>query len=212
MKSHSFIHHAKLHVHHGASRAFNFKDAQVVLTTYDMIRTDAKEFAESKFHVIIFDEAQAIKNIYAKRTNAARQLNGVFKICLTGTPLENHIGEYYSIMDLALPGLFPPYKEFQSEAKNDSGQFLLKRSKPFILRRTKADILKDLPPKIESDLYLEMEPSQKSLYARTVAQIKNLVLDAYESKSASQAGIIALTALLRLRQICITGELVKQRD
>lgn len=200
----------KLHLHHGTSRSVDFKDAQVVLTTYDMIRTDAKEFAESKFHVIIFDEAQAIKNIYAKRTNAARQLNGVFKICLTGTPLENHIGEYYSIMDLALPGLFPPYKEFQSQAKNDTGQFLLKRSKPFILRRTKADILKDLPPKIESDLYLEMQPSQKSLYARTVAQIKNLVLDAYESKSASQAGIIALTALLRLRQICITGELVNK--
>jgi len=200
----------KLHIHHGASRAFTFKNADVILTTYDMIRADAKEFAESKFHTIIFDEAQAIKNIYAKRTNAVRQLNGLFKICLTGTPLENHVGEYYSIMDLALPGLFPSYKEFQSQTKHDVGQFLLKRSKPFILRRTKDDILKDLPPKIESNVYLEMQPSQKSLYARTVAQIKNLVLDAYESKTASQAGIIALTALLRLRQICITGELINK--
>lgn len=200
----------KLFLYHGALREFDFKDADVVLTTYDMVRSDAEKFEQQKFHVIVFDEAQAIKNIYTKRTNAVRKLNGLFKICLTGTPLENHIGEYYSIMDLALPGLFPEYKKFAQYVKGDDGGFLLKRSKPFVLRRTKNEILKDLPAKIESDVYLEMQSSQKSLYARTVAQVRNLVIDAYESKTTAQAGIIALTALLRLRQICITGELVNK--
>lgn len=200
----------KLYLYHGATREFNFQDADVVLTTYDMVRSDTEQFEKQQFHVIVFDEAQAIKNIYTKRTGAVRKLNGLFKICLTGTPLENHIGEYYSIMDLALPGLFPDYKKFAQSIKNDNDYFLLKRSKPFVLRRTKHEILKDLPAKIESDVYLEMQPSQKSLYARTVAQVKNLVIDAYESKTTSQAGIIALTALLRLRQICITGELINK--
>jgi non-specific serine/threonine protein kinase len=117
----------------------------IVLTTYDRVRINIEELKKELFHVILFDEAQYIKNIQAARTAAARQLKGLFAITLTGTPLENHIGEYYSVLDLSMPGLLPAYKEFMKYARNEQDGEYLKRTRPFVLRRTKGAILKDLP-------------------------------------------------------------------
>ena len=200
----------KVYVYRGKERSPAPDGYDVVITSYGLIRKDIGKLRDFRFNVIIFDEAQTIKNIFADTTGAARQLNGCFKVALTGTPVENHIGEYYSIMDLVLPGLLGEHKAFQSLAKQDVTSFIpfvAERTKPFVLRRTKERILKELPPKIERDVYLELTETQKKLYNKTVAEVRTTIDDAYRSKSTSQAKIIALTAIMKLRQICLTPKL-----
>jgi non-specific serine/threonine protein kinase len=187
--------------------------ADVVLTTYGLVRRDIAVLEKMMFHVILFDEAQAVKNIVAGTTGAARRLKGYFKCVMTGTPLENHIGEYYSLMDLCVPGLLGDYDNVRGKLKTPSPDVLhtiMQRTKPFVLRRTKAQILKELPPKMETDIYLELTDRQKTLYQQTVASIRSMIATAYRSKTSSQARIIALTAILKLRQICLSPRLIQK--
>ncbi len=195
----------------GKDREIAFEGYDIVLTTYGMVRRDIEKLKDVRFDVIIFDEAQAIKNIYADTTGAVRQLNSNFNLAVTGTPLENHVGEYYSIVDLVLPGLLGDYDKFKPLIKEDSSpalDMIINRTRPFVLRRTKDKILKELPPKIENDIYLELTDRQKALYKKTVEQVKSQINDAYNSKTSSQAKIIALTAILKLRQLCISPALI----
>ncbi len=182
--------------------------SDIILTTYESIRRDAEQLKDTPFHVILFDEAQLIKNIMSGRTSAVRKLNGVFKICLTGTPLENHLGEYYSIIDLSLPGLFGSYAQFKTLMNTEGIEPLIRRSLPFVLRRTKSSLLKELPPKMESIVYLTLTPIQKQLYNMIAREIRSLVVDAYKHHSETQAKMIALTAMLRLRQLCLSPQLL----
>ncbi|HLG22313.1 MAG TPA: DEAD/DEAH box helicase [Candidatus Manganitrophaceae bacterium] len=201
----------KIHFYAGKERRADFKGADVVLTTYDLVRRDIETLKEIPFHVIIFDEAQAIKNIYTDRTGAVRRLKGSFKLVMTGTPIENHLGEYYSLIDLALPGLLGDYDDFKSQIDLERSpllELIIRRTRPFVLRRTKEKILKELPPKVETDVYLELTPKQKGLYRMTVAQIRSRIDDAYQNKTGPQAQIIALTALLKLRQLCVSPRLI----
>lgn len=121
--------------------------------------------------------------------------------------MENHVGEYYSIMNLATPGIFGSYKDFQKAMREGDGR-LLRRARPFMLRRTKDEILKELPPKVESEFFLTMTPEQKEIYTRTVAEVRDEVMAAYQDNTQAQAGIVALAALTRLRQVCISPELL----
>jgi len=186
----------------GQKRVANFAGADVILTTYDLARRDIEILAKVNFDVIIFDEAQAIKNPAASRTQAMKRLNGRFRLCLTGTPLENHIGEFLSIMEAAVPGIFGDQKRLA--AQQEAGFHVLDRARPFILRRTKEKILSELPPKIESDVYFPLSDRQKEYYTRAVGDVREEVLAAYQERPAQQAGIMALAALMRLRQICIS--------
>ncbi len=195
----------------GKERNTSFEGFDVVLTTYGLVRRDIERLREIRFDVIIFDEAQAIKNIYADVTGAVRQLTCNFKLAMTGTPVENHIGEYYSIVDLAVPGLLGEYEEFRPLIKQEASPSLnriIKRTRPFVLRRTKEKILKELPPKIETDIYLDLTEKQKALYKRTVSEIRQTIDEAYRTKTGQQAQIIALTAILKLRQLCISPQLL----
>jgi SNF2 family DNA or RNA helicase len=199
----------RVHEYANISHGKNFADCDVILTTYDRVRIDTDFFEQQEFHVVVFDEAQAIKNMLAARTAAARKLKSLFTITVTGTPLENHLGEYYSIIDLAVPGLLPQYRHFMAVVKSEDGPAqLIKKTRPFILRRTKELILKDLPEKNESNVLLNMAPSQQKIYATTVAQVKKIIELAYQGKTTAQAQVIALTAIMRLRQICISAELI----
>jgi superfamily II DNA or RNA helicase len=182
------------------------RKADVVLTTYELARRDIEQLENERFDVIIFDEAQAAKNIAAGRSKAIRRLNGRFRLCLTGTPLENHVGEYFAILDLALPGLLGEGEDAKKalRANTDTGnERHLRRAQPFVLRRTKENVLKDLPPKVESDIYLDLDRTQKEFYLRTVAEVRAEVAEAFAHKPKQQAGIVALSALMRLRQICV---------
>jgi non-specific serine/threonine protein kinase len=198
-------------VYRGRERSAGTEDYDVLIASYGLIRRHIARLKQLRFNVIIFDEAQAIKNIFADTTHAVRQLKALFKIALTGTPVENHLGEYFSIMDLVLPGLLGDYREFQGRAKADAASVLpglKERTRPFVLRRTKERILKELPPKIERDVYLELTEEQKRFYTRTVQEVRSTVDAAYRTKAAEQARIIALTAIMKLRQICLTPRLL----
>ena len=201
----------KVGVYRGQNRRAEFAGLDLVLTSYGMIQRDIEKLSALNFHVIVFDEAQAVKNIHAETTGAVRRLNGRFKLTLTGTPVENHLGEYFSVMDLALPGLLGPYEQFRRQMGREGTGFLetlIRRTHPFILRRSKDMIAAELPAKVETDIYLEMSPRQKALYVRTVAQVKSTVAEAYSANAPGQARIIALTAILKLRQICLSSKLM----
>lgn len=201
----------KVLIYHGKERKADFSGTDIVLASYDIVRRDIEKLKEVFFHVIAFDEAQAVKNIQAITTSAVRRLKGDFKLALTGTPVENHIGEYYSIMDLAVPGLLGEHEEFTSRKGKELPveiARIVQRTRPFVLRRTKQLIAEELPAKIETDIYLELTPHQKAFYNRTVAEVKETVEEAYRNKTAGQARIIALTAILKLRQICLSTRLL----
>lgn len=186
----------------GQRRNADFSGTDIVLTTYELARRDIDTLARLDFDVIVFDEAQAIKNSAAARTQALRRLQGAFRLCLTGTPLENHVGEYVSIMEAAVPGIFGDQKKLA--AQFEAGLPVLNRARPFILRRTKEKILAELPPKIESDVYFPLSEKQKEFYTRAVGDVREEILAAYQEHTTQQAGIVALAALMRLRQICIS--------
>jgi non-specific serine/threonine protein kinase len=195
----------------GQKRSADFAGADIVLTSYGIIQRDAELLASLPFHVAVFDEAQQVKNINAATTGAARRINARFKLALTGTPMENHLGEYFSIMDLCVPGLLGSYPEFRRsiDIRGFGGvDTLIRRTRPFILRRSKQMIVDELPPRVEADLYLEMNPKQRALYQKTVEEVKGAVAEAFHEKNPGQARMIALTAILRLRQICLCPSLV----
>ncbi len=182
-------------------------DAQVILTTYDRVRLDLGAMDGHRFEIVVFDEAHNLKNVTAARTKAAAQVCRRFTLCLTGTPVENNASEFYSVMSAAVPGIFGTLKAFK-EYFREAPDRILGRSRPFILRRTKEKILKDLPKKEEHELFLEMSPLQKEIYTRTVAEVKAEVAEAYDDRPEQQAGIVALAAILRLRQVCVSPELL----
>jgi non-specific serine/threonine protein kinase len=201
----------KVHLYTGKERSLEAGDGEVVLTTYGLVRRDIATLERASFHVIVFDEAQAVKNLFADTTGAVRRLKGFFKLAMTGTPVENHLGEYFSIMDLCLPGLLGDYERFAASLKRASGgapERLLRRTRPFILRRTKEQTLHDLPPKIETEVFLELTDRQKALYQRTVAQVRSTIDEAYRQRTQAQAQLIALTAILKLRQACLSPRLL----
>lgn len=203
----------KIYHYTGKDRDTGFGGHDIVLTTYALVRRDIEKLKGIRFNAVIFDEAQAIKNIYADTTGAVRQLTSYFKLAMTGTPLENHLGEYYSIIDLILPGLLGEYDMFRPLLKCEASpelDIIIRRTGPFVLRRTKEKILKELPRKLETDIYLELTEKQKGLYKKTVEQVRSTINDAYKSRTAAQAKIIALTAILKLRQLCLSPRLLSE--
>ncbi len=199
----------RVHEYTGQERSLEFGDADIVLTTYGLVQRDIEALSGVAFDVAIFDEAQAIKNATAARSRAAAQLQTRFRLCITGTPLENHLGEFHSIMETAVPGLLGERKDFLRD--HEAGLPVLDRVRPFLLRRTKEKILSELPPKVESDAYFALSEAQRECYTRAVGEVRAQVLAAYEDRPAQQAGIMALAALLRLRQICISPAMLSEQ-
>jgi superfamily II DNA or RNA helicase len=179
-----------------------------VICTYGLFTEHQDFFSTQKWNILIFDEAQNLKNITSKRTTASRQVSARFKVCLTGTPLENHLGEFYSLLDLVVSGSLGDLGSFREKfiapETIDKGElkFLKLKARPLVLRRTKAEILTELPPKMESTVKLPFEQKQEKIY-RDIAlswndKVKSSILADGEAKSQ----LLMLTALLRLRQAC----------
>ncbi|HUE95333.1 MAG TPA: SNF2-related protein, partial [Longimicrobiaceae bacterium] len=187
-------------------------DAGIVITTYDMVRRDSLTLQRTPFDVVVFDEAQTVKNYHSDRAAAARRLRSRFTICLTGTPVENHLGDLHAIVDLAVPGLLGDHRSFVEDIGNDPEHPRVLKAGPFLLRRTRERILPELPPRVESDIYLDLTESQKELYTRTVAEVREEVAEAYARQTRSQAAISALAALTRLRQACVSPALLLGRN
>jgi non-specific serine/threonine protein kinase len=206
-----FLPTARVCLYAGGGRSIDsFGGHDIIITSYGIIQRDIEQLEELRFDVIIFDETQVVKNLQAATSSAVRRLKGAFTLALTGTPVENHLGEYFAIMDLCLPGLLGTREEFSRRIGQDGASGtarLIGRTRPFVLRRTKQLIADELPPKIEMDIHLELTPKQQAFYQRTVEEVRGQIQEAYQSHAAAQARIIALTAILRLRQICLAPSL-----
>lgn len=173
------------------------------ITSYETVRRQPIFFA-GQWQIVVFDEAHWVKNPTAQRADAVRRLQADFRVCLTGTPLENHLGEFVAVMETAVPGLFFGGNVSKSGPEQD----WVRAAKPFLLRRTKAQMLPELPEKLESDVILEMAEDQQAAYDAIREEARQKITDAYASMAKHRAGVVALTALLRLRQICVSPALV----
>jgi superfamily II DNA or RNA helicase len=183
----------------------SFDDHDLIVTTYGTMRSDIVELSKIEFDYAILDEAQAIKNADSQSAKAARLLQARHRLAMSGTPIENHLGELWSIFEFLNPGMLGTASVFKKHAAGAStddphARALLARAlKPFILRRTKKQVVKDLPEKIEQTLFCDLEPAQRKLYDQLVGHYRMTLL----GKSTDQlktSKIEVLEALLRLRQ------------
>jgi hypothetical protein len=182
-----------------------FHDHDLIVTTYGTVRTDAAELSKVEFDFVILDEAQSIKNATSQAAKACRLLQGKHKLAMSGTPIENHLGELWSIFEFLNPGMLGSANAFKGLTSASAGQDetaragLAKALKPFILRRTKAQVVKDLPEKTENTLYCTMEPAQRRIYEDLKAHYRHALLKK-GSTDLNRSKIEVLEALLRLRQ------------
>ncbi len=183
----------------------NFPEYDLVVTTYGTVRTDIAELTAFEFDYAILDEAQAIKNSESQSAKAARLLRSRFKLAMSGTPIENHLGELWSIFEFLNPGMLGAdtvFKRFTSGGSNlDQGdRFLLAKAlRPFILRRTKQQVVRDLPDKTEQTLFCDMEAEQRRCYDELRAHYRDALLRK-DAAELNRSKIEVLEALLRLRQ------------
>jgi SNF2 family DNA or RNA helicase len=215
-----FVPDLKVLTLHGSARKVHFKDIKeydLVLTTYPLLLRDKDILIAHEYHTIILDEAQTIKNAKAKITQIVNQLKASHRLCMTGTPIENHLGELWSLFHFLLPGYLGTYKQFNSlfrtpiEKARDvkRSEALSRRIKPFVLRRTKQEVVTELPPKTEIVRMVELEGEQRDLYETIRSSMHEKIQEAIAAKGVEKSHIIILDALLKLRQACCDPALLK---
>ena len=204
---------------HGPDRAALFdriEHSDLVVTTYPLLARDHEVLTAQEWHIAVLDEAQTIKNPLATTSKLARALRARQRICLSGTPLENHLGELWSLYDFLMPGFLADQKAFgkyfrapiEKAGNTDRQAELARRVSPFLLRRTKAEVASELPPKTEITETIEMEAAQRSVYEGIRLAMHARVQEAVAQKGVAGSGIIILDALLKLRQACCDPRLL----
>jgi len=205
---------------HGKSRSAHFErlaEYDVVVTTYSLLTRDAKELASQAYHALILDEAQFVKNAKTKASLAARWIEARHRLCLTGTPMENHLGELWSLFHILMPGLLGDQKQFRKlfrtpiEKHGDDvrRKQLAARVRPFLLRRTKDEVEVDLPQKSVITRSIELGSSQRDLYESIRLAMNDKVRQAIAHTGLGRSTIVILDALLKLRQVCCDPRLLK---
>jgi len=205
---------------HGPARKEKFDQIgghDIVLTTYPLIARDQGVLMEQQWHMAILDEAQIIKNPNAATTRLIRDLKCLHRFCLTGTPMENHLGELWSLMSFANPGYLGDKTTFarrwrnpiEKHADTERSQTLARRVKPFMLRRTKQEVAGELPPKTEITETIVLEDAQRDMYDSIRLSMHKKVRQAIAAKGLAKSHIIILEALLKLRQVCCDPRLLK---
>jgi superfamily II DNA or RNA helicase len=205
---------------HGDDRHARFgeiESSDLVLTTYPLLVRDTDTLLAQHYHYVVLDEAQAIKNPATKMAKTVRNLKSNHRLCLTGTPLENHLGEIWSLFDFLMPGFLGNLQTFnrcyrvpiekQGNAERSNG--LAKRIQPFLLRREKSEVASELPPKTEIVHHVELSKEQAQLYESIRVAMDKRVRDAIKQQGLSRSHITILDALLKLRQVCCDPRLVK---
>ena len=194
-----------------AELAKQWADADLVVTSYDLLRRDEELYKEQQFYACILDEAQAIKNHTTQKYKAVCGVNSKVRFALTGTPVENRLGELWSIFSFLMPGYLPPYRTFCArfekpivqENDKDALRRLNQLTGPFILRRMKSEVLKELPPKTENIHRIELDTDQRKLYLAAVVDAREKLRAA---KPEDKMAVFAV--LMRLREICCDPRLV----
>jgi SNF2 family DNA or RNA helicase len=205
---------------HGAARKERFEQigaSDLVLTTYPLIWRDHEALAAHAWHLLILDEAQYVKNAATRGAAAIRQLNARHRLCLTGTPLENNLGELWSQFDFLLPGFLGSQQDFNKRWRNPIEKsddqtrraLLARRLRPFMLRRKKDEVATELPPKTQIVATVELEAAQRDLYETVRAAMQKKVREAIAGQGLARSHIVVLDALLKLRQACCDPRLVK---
>ncbi|MCA9116961.1 MAG: DEAD/DEAH box helicase, partial [Planctomycetaceae bacterium] len=206
--------------YHGTDRAQVLEQAgelDLIVTTYGTLRQDIATLKEIDFDYAILDEAQAIKNAQSQAAKACRLLKSKHRLAMTGTPIENHLGELWSLFEFLNPGLLGRSKAFQQISKQSADQpeslaLLARAVSPYILRRTRQQVLPELPEKTEQTLYVELPKQQRRLYNELRDHYRALLSDRIETEGLQKSKIHVLEALLRLRQAaCHSGLLDRKR-
>lgn len=210
----------KVLVLHGADRHQHFAsltEYDLLITTYPLIGRDFNQLGDLKFSDLILDEAQTIKNPLAKMTKSIKQLDAKQRLCLTGTPMENHLGELWSLFDFLMPGFLGTHSTFnrfyrkgiEGEGNQQVQNWLIQKTQPFLLRRTKDEVAKELPAKTEIVHKIVLPNDQRTLYESIRITMEAKVRDLLREKGMARSRIEFLDALLKLRQACCDPRLVK---
>lgn len=188
----------------------------VYVTTYGLLREDIEFYMNKNFKACIIDEAQNIKNPKAGTTKSVKKIKAQTKLALTGTPIENSVIELWSIFDYIMPGFLSSLVKFQGKYKindfDDETNALIeklnKQVRPFILRRKKVDVAKDLPDKIENNIYIDLSEKEMKLYAAEVKRVQREIDERVQSEGFSKARFEILKLITRLRQLCIDPKIL----
>jgi superfamily II DNA or RNA helicase len=213
----------KFLVLHGPDRRQDFAaipEYDVVLTTYPLIARDREVLLSREWHMAVLDEAQTVKNPDAATTRWLRDVRARHRFCLTGTPMENHLGELWSIMSFVNPGYLGDKAAFsrqwripiEKRADKARAAALAQRVKPFLLRRTKTEVATELPAKSEIIEAIVLEGAQRDLYDSIRLSMSRKVRKAIEERGLAKSHIVVLEALLRMRQACCDPALLKLDD
>ncbi len=213
----------KVLVLHGPQRRARFVDIaehDLVITTYPLLSRDKEHLLAHEYHLLILDEAQVVKNPKAQASRAAREIDARHRLCLTGTPMENHLGELWSLFDFLLPDLLGNSKQFrqhfrtpiEKHADEITAERLSRRIRPFLLRRTKQQVATELPPKTEIIQTVVLEGKQRELYETVRLAMHRRVRKEIERQGMGRSHIVVLDALLKLRQVCCDPRLVKMES
>ncbi len=197
-------------------RLAQVETAQLVLTTYPLLPRDREELLSRQWHYLILDEAQQIKNPKAQAAQVARRLKAAHRLCLTGTPMENHLSELWAQFDFLMPGFLGEHEDFRRhyrtpiEQHNDGEklQRLIRRTAPFMLRRTKDRVAAELPPKTEVLRSVALGEKQAMLYESVRLTMEKKVRQSIANRGLARSHIIVLDALLKLRQVCCDPRLL----
>lgn len=198
-------------------KSSDFSGYHLVLTTYGTARRDILRLKDIEFDYIVLDEAQAVKNASTESSKAVRLLRGKHRLALSGTPVENHLGELWTLFEFLNPGMLGSASVFKlagEAARNPNGEtrrLLAHALKPFILRRTKEQVARELPAKSEQTIYCEMESEQRKLYNELREHYRNTLLKRIDTAGLAKSKIQVLEALLRLRQAACHLGLLDQK-
>ena len=196
----------------------NYRDSDVLVTSYDLLKRDIAEYEGAEFSYQILDEAQYIKNHSTAAAKSVKIIKSRYRYALTGTPIENRLSELWSIFDYLMPGFLYSYERFRRELetpivkhKDENASARLKKMvSPFIMRRLKADVLKDLPDKIEEIRYAKLETEQQRLYDGQVIHMKNMIAS-QDADDFQKNKLQILAELTKIRQICCDPELLFEK-
>lgn len=196
----------------------SFDEYDLILTTYGTLRRDIAELKDYRFDYAVLDEAQAIKNASSQSAKAARLIQAEHRLAMSGTPVENHLGELWSLFEFLNPGMLGTASALGlgegglRKTSEDDRAFLAKALRPFLLRRTKEQVAKDLPEKTEQTLYCALEPKQRKLYNELREHYRQSLLARVERDGIQKAKIQILEALLRLRQAACHPGLIDKKS
>ena len=188
--------------------------SQLLLTTYALVRNDIKTFCKKKFHYVILDESQNIKNVSSQTTQAVMLLQAEHRLALSGTPIENNLTELYSLFRFLNPAMFGSLEEFnreythpiQQQGDKEVMNVLRRKIFPFVLRRVKKDVLTELPDRMEQTLYCEMSDEQLKFYEERRRYYQSVVRKEIKANGIAKSQMVMFQALSELRRIASVPE------